>query len=334
MPKLYFVFEQVSNGTSYTPIWDLKAIYDNVHYEIFCEELQDKARCAVDKAYAGNATALKEKILPRPIYPENLEQKLKQMKKQSNEYRLAGDFDAFISINHEIRQLNKLRKDKIAYERSVGNYERARKQAAAVNNKYKEAIIMEYNKLLDRFVVVSSNVDFVSVDSMVANVSDDNIRLNIYCDMAWPYDIVHVNFDRKFNINDYPVFIKFMKQKHQNQERAEDALRHAKKHYNARKKMLDDCKSDRDTLDFKKTFKLAVSAYYQVEGAERQLQNIYENSAREEARVREAFKKQCVSVVTPVNKSYLVERAIVSRLFRTHEVFKFGARERLPAYPD
>ena len=230
MPKLYFVFEQVSNGTSYTPIWNLKAIYDNVHYEIFCEELQDKARCAVDKAYAGNATALKEKILPRPIYPENLEQKLKQMKKQSNEYRLAGDFDAFISINHEIRQLNKLRKDKIAYERSVGNYERARKQAAAVNNKYKEAIIMEYNKLLDRFVV--------------------------------------------------------------------------------------------------------VSAFYQVEGAERQLQNIYENSAREEARVREAFKKQCVSVVTPVNKSYLVERAIVSRLFRTHEVFKFGARERLPAYPD
>lgn len=323
MTKLYFVFEQMHNGTDYTSTWDLNAIYDKVHFEVFCEELKDKAKKSVEQKYAGTALLMKERILPRPEYPENLEKTIKQMKKQSNEYRLAGNFDAFIAINHEIRELNRIRKQQIAYERSVKEYEKAKKQVDIANSKYKAAIEDEYYKLLTHLFVVSANAELWY---------DDNVRINLYTGNYAPHELIHVDFADELTINNYPSYINFLNRMHQGMERQEDSVRHNRKHYNARKMMLDNCKSPHDSMDFKKTFKLAVDAYYALERAQTQYDSQLANYRKEETQIKESFPRRCFSVVTPINKSYLVERAIVNRIFRASEILKFGTRERLPSY--
>ena len=323
MTKLYFVFEPVTTGNNCYTAWDLHAIYDKINFEVFCAELQDRAKRNIEQKYEGTALLMKEKIMPRPEYPENLEKTIKQMNKQSNEYRLAGNFDAFIAINHEIRELNHIRKQQIAYERSIQDYERAKKQVDLANSKYKAAVEAEYNKLLTQMLVVSANVELRP---------DDHVRINIYTGCYAPYEVTHVDFEDSLVIINYPSYISFLKRTERDMERMEDSLRHSRKHYNARKTMLDNCKSPRDSLDFKKTFKLAVDAYYAMERAQTLYDSQSDNIRQEEKRIKEAFKQRCFSVVTPINKSYLVERAIVGRFFKTSEILKFGSRERLPSY--
>ena len=321
MTKLYFVFEQVSVGGDHPAAWNLNAIYDKVNFEIFCEELKDKAKSNVEHKYADTVLVMKDKLPPRPEYPENLEKTIKQMKRQSNEYRLAGNFDAFITINHEIRALNQIRKQQIAYERSVQEYERAKKQVDLANSKYKAAIEDEYNKLISNLFIVSANAELLP---------NDEVRMNVYVGCYAPYEVTNIDFSDSLLITNYPSYISFLKRTEQGLERLEDSLRHAKKHYNARKMMLDNCKSPHDSLDFKKTFKLAVDAYYAKENAQSLYNSQCDNFRKEENKIKEAFKQRCFSVVTPINKSYLVERAIVNRIFRTSELLKFGSRERIP----
>ena len=108
-------------------------------------------------------------------------------------------------------------------------------------------------------------------------------------------------------------------------------MRHVIKHYNTRKLMLDDCKAPKDSLDFKKNFKLAVEAYYRIETLKRAGVELIEKCDKLERKVLEEFPVRCFTIKAPLNKRYLDGGCITSECFVTHEIHKFGKRVLLRA---
>ena len=312
MHKIYFVFEHDIK-------WYLKGIYDLAHFEVYLYEIRKKA----EEKVLQNLSAHKEECASRmpiyPVCPPDLSKQIKDKKKLSNQYRLDGNFDAFVAINAEIRSLNQLAKEKKAYDKAMQQYRRAQNLTKALGAQYEKMVQAEIENTLSDIMVFSS---FAHVEL------DKNVLINVYRTSSEPHAVEYVDFTDKLTIHNYPSFIRVRKNKDEQLERHDDAMRHATKHYNARKFMLDNCKSPKDSLDFKKTFKLAVDAYYRIETLKRAGVELRESCDNVERKVREEFKTRCFTIKAPLNKRYLDGGCITSECFTTQEIRQFG--ERIP----
>ena len=317
MHKIYFVFEQES-----FPKWKLKGVYDFAHFEVYLYEIRRNAEDKVLKTLNTQFETCASSMPLYPVCPPDLEKQLKDKKKLSNQYRLDGNFDAFIAINEEIRSMNQLAKEKKAYDKALRQYRRAQELTKALGAHYEQMVQAEIEKTLKN-IMVFSNYAHLELDNKVF--------INVYRSANDPIIVEHIDFTDALSIHNYPSFVRARRNKEELMEKQDDALRHATKHYNARKLMLDNCKSPKDSLDFKKTFKLAVEAYYRIETLKRAGAGLIESADKTERKVREAFPVRCFTIKAPLNKRYLDGGCITTEYFSMYDIRKFGERVPLKA---
>lgn len=306
MENLYFVFEPFYDSQS---LLTLKGVYTKAQYSNFLDGLADKAEHNVLEQINRFGRSLPE-MPQKPNCPPDIEKLIKDLKKQSNKFRLAGDFDAFVAINARIRALNKLLKEKKKYEEAQQCYRRLKYNATKLEEKFEELVHKERKRLANNLVVIASKAE---------PRYDNYLTINMYRES--PNNLEYVTFNTKRTINDYPSFQRMVRKFHENQERYEDKIRSARKHYNACRHVLDSCTDEHESMSYKKNFKRTVDAYYHLEKLNREYEEFNTRSAEQEIAMKDKFHSLCTTITVPVDTEYHGDVR-----FTQHEVRKFGTR--------
>ena len=308
MNKLYFVFEAVEGYARY----ELKGVYTQHKYEQYIGNLKTRAENNVRGRLQDESTKYVVDIPPNPDCSPDLEKSIKGLKKQSNELRLAGDFDAFIAINAQIRALNKIKKEKKQYEEAQRRCRLMNFNVSQIEERYEDMVREELNSLTRKTIVVTNNVE---------PRYDNCLTINFYTngESFGSHFVENITFNTKIRVEEHPDYISVMRRLAEDSERYEDKIRSARKHYNACKLVLDATQENKDTLDYKKKFKRAVDAYYHLEQMNREANEIYAKNALKEVETKNKFSRLCVTRTVQID----VECDIMMRFSRS-DINRFG----------
>lgn len=325
MKELYLVFSTRSNSHSWYSEYQLRGVYDQENIvklkQKFLEQakenvLNNERSNILVKPCADNPQMESDEARQSMIL--ELSAEIKKMQKQTNEYRLSGDFDQFIETNDMIAQKKGELKKLQSYDKSVKAYKRWLESRKSGNPTFESLVQDEYQKLISRIQIVKIHTD----DSYL-----DEINIHVYRS-----SVVHVEkvtFDSDLRFDEYPPYISFLKACEHGQQKHLDSMDSATKHYNAHKGVLDKKREegvDVESADFKKTFKNTTNAYYLLRNKEHEYIKFLQNIPKEADKLLQQFRANCFTINAELNTEFSNDVSLHPSVFNIHDVRRFGDR--------
>ena len=325
MAKLYLVFSTRPNDGAWMPDFKLRAVYTKDH-------IASLKNILMGLAYKNVAENLNSAIIQKPepmmkSWANDKERKsllqelaieLKALRRETNEYRLAGDFDKFIETNAEISRKKLAYKQVKEYDEKLARYQKFIQKQNSANKTYEEHVQCEYEKLCNRLQIIEVETKCIY---------DENININIYKSKSGHVELI--DFDDYLDLEKYPAFISLKASHEATNEKYVKYIEDAYKMYESNRKLLDLKKTsgiDVNSDDFKKAFKTTTDAFYQLKKYEQEYLDFMSKVPAQLKDVEIQFKINCYTISAQLNTHFSPNQSLHDTSYSIYDVRRFGKR--------
>lgn len=328
MYNLFLVFSARPDSSVWMPEFKLRAVYTE-------DKLAELHQMFMDKATENVVSNMKTTFIrePKPLMEswkndkernvmmQELAIELKALRKKSNEYRLAGDFDNFIITNTDIHNKKEVYKQIKEYDKQIKAYRRETKSRNVGGQTYDDMLKAEYEKLSNRIQIIKIETEFEY---------EDFVEISVYRSPVGILD--KVVYEDELNFEQYAAYLDFKARYEQSQEKYTKLINDADSLFTANRALLDTKKNagmDVSSDSYKKAFKVATDAFYRLKKLEAEYIAFLTNTADQLKNIESKFKTYCYTITAPINTDFSCNNAIHDSTYSIHEVRRFGTRVRL-----